>query len=212
MEKPPYQNMAPDGHFIKHTLLRLRKERPLSFQNILHYLSTAVPSIQDLEIVPLGSYLALYFHTVTEEHGEKTFEAFQMSDGTLSLLGYLTALFQHFEEEEERLILLEEPERALHPAAAGVLREAIMEAGQRNQILVTTHNDNLLDHKDVDPDCVLVAQMIGGQTYLGPIDPATQALIRERRFTVGELMRTDLLHSQASLDKRRALLEARDWT
>jgi predicted ATPase len=213
LERETLQELQWDGKNIKNVLFHLQKTNGISYKNIQHYMTYLIPGLIHFEVYPIDDYLSLKFIMKQDQDSSpQTFKAFQMSDGTLLMLGNLTALFQHFEDEEEHMILLEEPKRALHPAAAGVLREAIMGAGQRNQILITTHNDNLLDHKEVDPDSVLVAQMIGGQTYLGPVDPATQALIRERRFTVGEPMRTDLLHSQASLDKRRALLEARDWT
>jgi hypothetical protein len=48
------------------------------------------------------------------------------------------------------LIGIDEPEIALHPAAAGVLFDALTEASERVQVLVTSQSPDLLDRDDLD--------------------------------------------------------------
>ena len=59
----------------------------------------------------------------------------------------LVALFQstNWQRPKVPLVGVEEPEIALHPAAALVLLEAIREASRTTQILVTSHSPELLD-------------------------------------------------------------------
>lgn len=205
-EQEQPQELHWNGQGIKNVLLTMKKNSPLSYNTLQHYIKLLIPSLTQFEIQAAGGYLFLHFETLASEtQAPLVFQAFQMSDGTLLALGTLTALFQHFEgDDDEHLILLEEPESALHPAAGGLLRDALTEAGQRNQVVVTTHNSSMLDHKEVDPDSVLVAQTIEGKTYLGPIDPVDQGFIRDRKFTVGNLMEFNQLYSQEARDQLRA--------
>ena len=70
----------------------------------------------------------------------RRFLASSMSDGTLHVLGVLVALFQHADGTGRRhgLIGIEEPEAALHPAAAGALTDILREASEHVQVIVTS--------------------------------------------------------------------------
>jgi predicted ATPase len=76
-----------------------------------------------------------------------------MSDGTLRAFGVLVAPFQGAGNGEigRRLVGIEEPEVALHPAAASVLRDSLHDASESAQILVTSHSPDLLDADSI-PD------------------------------------------------------------
>jgi predicted ATPase len=93
-----------------------------------------------------------------------------------------------------RLVGIEEPETALHPAAAGALMDALREAAVRTQVVVTTHSADLLDLLDPETDCLLVAQMTGEGTLIGPADRTGREAIKEHLFSAGELLRMDYLH------------------
>ncbi|MFC4531547.1 AAA family ATPase [Sphaerisporangium dianthi] len=84
---------------------------------------------------------------------------------------------------------IEEPAAALHPAAAGALFDALTEASERVQVVITTQSADLLDRDDVDPDSVRVVSMTDGITLIGEIDEVSRRLLQDRRTTLGELMR-----------------------
>ena len=46
------------------------------------------------------------------------------------------------------LVGIEEPEIALHPAAAGVLRDSLRDASESSQVIVTSHSPDLLDDEE----------------------------------------------------------------
>ena len=116
-----------------------------------------------------------------------------MSDGTLRTLGILLALFQGAAagETERQLVGIEEPEAALHPAAAEVLMDAIREAALHVQVLVTSHSAELLEGVPVESIIAVAADH--GTTLLGPVDEVARSALRDRLFTAGEFLRMDQL-------------------
>jgi predicted ATPase len=125
-----------------------------------------------------------------------------MSDGTLRALGILVALFQSREEHAHEwaagvpLVGIEEPETALHPAGAEVLFDALHEVSAWRQVLITSHSPDLLDGKEVDSDLILAVVAEAGETQIGPIDDASRSVVRDRLFSVGDLLRMDQLRPE----------------
>jgi predicted ATPase len=114
-----------------------------------------------------------------------------MSDGTLRALGVLTALFQSVNGGAKRvpLVGIEEPEVAVHPGAAGVLRDALRTAARNTQVIVTSHSPDLLEDKDVGDDSILGVANVNGETKIGPLDEEGRNAIHDRLYTAGELLR-----------------------
>ncbi|MEU1877223.1 AAA family ATPase [Streptosporangium sp. NPDC020072] len=73
----------------------------------------------------------------------------------------------------------EEPETALHPAAAGALFDALTEASEFVQVVITTQSAELLDRDGIDPASVRVVAMENGATVVGEIDGVSRALLEE---------------------------------
>ena len=123
------------------------------------------------------------------------FLANNMSDGTLRALGILVALFQEHHDPKKRVLLVgvEEPEIALHPAAAGVLLNALREAADKTQIIITSHSPDLLDDKDLNPESILAVEARDGTTTIAGIDEAGKSALHDRLYTTGELLRIDQL-------------------
>jgi predicted ATPase len=73
-----------------------------------------------------------------------TVDARGMSDGTLRMLGILTALLTR---PEGSVLVIEEVDNGLHPSRSELLVRMLRELGERRRIdvLVTTHNPALLD-------------------------------------------------------------------
>ena len=95
-----------------------------------------------VEYKTLGSYNTIEFSqsNCSVRESEK-FDAASMSDGTLRALGILAALnIRNQGRTELPLIAIEEPELSLHPAAAGMIRHAMMDASHDVQLLVSTHS------------------------------------------------------------------------
>ncbi len=171
------------------------------------YLAQIVPGLTAVEARLLGSQETLEFRQ--EVQGARhpwRFWAASMSDGTLRAFGILLALFQGEGKNGEGPLVvgLEEPEVALHPAAAGVLLGCLQEASLRRQILVTSHSPDLLDDPTLEDESLLAVECENGTTQIGPLDEVGRSALRDRLFTPGELLRQgQLLPDPASRTKAR---------
>jgi predicted ATPase len=181
-----------DGGNLASVLSLMKKDHPDVRDRIVEFLAHVVPGMQDVSVRHIQKKEALEFkQKVGRNESPWSFFAENMSDGTLRALGVLTALFQSVNGGAKRvpLVGIEEPEVALHPGAAGVLRDALRAAADSTQVLVTSHSPELLDDKDVSDDWVLAVVSENGETKIGPLNEADRSLVRERLFTAGELLK-----------------------
>ena len=81
---------------------------------------------------------------------------------------------------------VEEPETALHPAATAVLLEALRDAADRRQVIVTSHSPELLDHEDVDPDELRAVRADQGRSVIGAPDEEGAFALRAQLRTAGD--------------------------
>jgi predicted ATPase len=192
-----------DGSNIASVIERLNGDQPEIAERIQSYLTTIVPEIEKVERIPLGPRETLYFTQRTEGSSDRwALFASSMSDGTLRALGALVATTQRAGQGSTGLIGIEEPETALHPAAAGALMDALREAASHTQILMTTHSPDLLDQVDPETDCLLAVVSREGATTVAPIDPASKEAIRAHLYTPGELLRMDQLEPSLPAEDR----------
>ena len=135
------------GDILKHdgsNLASVFRQLPLSVKrDVEEYLALVVPGMRGVKVKNLGPKETLAFQQDTA--GAKHpwwFLANNMSDGTLHILGILVALLQenHDAQKRVRLIGIEEPEMALHPASAAVLLDGIWDSAYKTQTLITSHS------------------------------------------------------------------------
>jgi predicted ATPase len=94
-----------------------------------------------------------------ERGSESYFNAQQLSDGTLRFMCLATLLLQ---PELPRMVLLDEPELGLHPAAIHLLAALLKQASERTQLLVSTQSVTLVNQ--LSPEDVWVADRVDGAT------------------------------------------------
>lgn len=185
-----------DGSNLASVLSVLEREHEYSHDRIINLLSKVVPGIKGVEIKPVGKKTMIEFRQQVGTNKDPwRFPAENMSDGTLRALGVLTALFQSSNGRATSVpfVGIEEPEVAVHPGAAGVLRDGLLVASQSTQIAVTSHSPDLLDDKDIHDNSILAVVNHNGETIIGPLDEAGRTAIRDRLYTAGELLRINQL-------------------
>ncbi|MCB1095875.1 MAG: AAA family ATPase [Verrucomicrobiae bacterium] len=185
--------LAKDGANLASVFARLDPPRQ---QRVIAYLAAIVPGIEKVSTKHLAGNETLEFKQLVEEdHPPQTFLANCMSDGTLRALGILVALLQERRvgTETSQLVAIEEPEIALHPAAAGILFDVLREGSETRQVLVTSHSPDLLDNPNISADDLLAVEMKNGTTVIAPIDNAGRQALRESLYTPGELLRLNQL-------------------
>jgi predicted ATPase len=163
---------------------------------ISQYLRRVLPGLAAISSEDLAGRDLLRFSVHSGDEAKPfAFDADQMSDGTLRALAILVALFQHRlgGQSGTSLVGIEEPENNLHPAAGGALLNALIDASDDSQVLVTTHSTDLLDNDDVDMESLLAVVADDGVTRIGPIDEVGRSLLRDKLYTAGELLHFDQL-------------------
>ena len=185
-----------DGSNVASVLSRLESRSPDFKVRIEEYLGKIVTGVAKVSPLFVGPKETLEFRQ--EVRGAKhpwRFFASNMSDGTLRAFAVLLALFQGAGNGDSirRLVGIEEPEIALHPAAAGVLVDALRDATEQVQVLVTSHSPDLLDNHDIPDESILAVVAEHGETKIGCLDHAGRSTLRDRLFTAGELLRMDKL-------------------
>ena len=163
----PGDLLKPDGSNAASVLSSLEKRSPASKRRIEEYLGVVVPGLVKVNRWRVGPRETLEFRQeVRGPQDSWRFLASNMSDGTLRAFGVLLALFQSAGggDSKRRLVGIEEPEAALHPAAAGVLVDALRDAAEHAQIFVTSHSPDLLDNDDIPDDSILAVLADYGQT------------------------------------------------
>ena len=189
----PTDVLLRDGSNLTSILTQLS---PVVKKDIEEYLALVVPGIHAVEVKDFGRKETLEFRqSVTGDKHRWRFRANNMSDGTLRALGILVALFQEGYDLQKRvpLVGIEEPEIALHPAAAGVLLDGLRDASHKTQVIVTSHSPDLLDNKNLDVDSILAVEAHEGNTAIACIDEVGRSVLHDGLYTTGELLRIDQL-------------------
>jgi predicted ATPase len=181
-----------DGFNIADVMAQLARNTPERKERIEEYLGKIVPGILGVDSKTIGPRETLEFRqTVAGSKAPWRFLAANMSDGTLRALGVLVALFQ--DRKNVPLVGIEEPEVALHPAAAAILLAAIRDASQDTQVIVTSHSADLLDESAIDADSLLAVVSENGTTKIGHLNEAGRKVLQEHLYTAGELLRINQL-------------------
>ena len=81
-----------------------------------------------------------------------------LSDGTVNILAIIIALY--FQDDNE-IIILEEPEKNIHPKMLSVLVSILSDVSDKKQIFVTTHNPFIIKEAKLE-DIILVSRTDNG--------------------------------------------------
>lgn len=132
-------NLLMHGDNLATILAELKKDQD-KWQTLHEWLGLIVPSISEVEVKQgeFDSSLSLHFN----ENG-KLMPAISISDGTIYTLSILAAIL--WNQDKNTLIVIEEPERGIHPQAITELIGFMREATTQNlNIITTTHSETLV--------------------------------------------------------------------
>ncbi len=174
------------GGNLAAVLYRLEHEDPRRYELICHQISRVLPTFDRFTISKRYGQVFLSWKARGQE---KTFGAHLTSDGSLRFFA-LATLLNLPSEMLPQVLLLDEPELGLHPAAVSLVGDMIKSLSADRQVIVATQSPLLVDAFDIDE--IIVLNLKDGRT-----EP--QILDRNRycewldEFTVGELWQKNLL-------------------
>lgn len=181
-----------DAQNLTSVLRWLRERRSPAADRIRDALGDLVPGVANFRVTNTGGWLAVSLAMRSDDR-EMWFDASQVSDGTLRLLGILTAIHQRLTPS---LIAIEEPELTVHPGAAAMLCDELIEASQNMQVFVTTHSPDIISRMPVSSLRVVEGRADG--TRIGKVASDQVAAINDQLFSPGDLIRIEGLRRETS--------------
>ena len=179
-----------DGGNAAAVLLQIERVNKAIYERVCDLLGAVVPGTTKVKHSPIGPKETLQFWQDVGDKFPWKFEATNMSDGTLRVLGVLLSIYQ---QPSLPLVGIEEPESTVHPGAAEVLVDIFRDGTAHSQIVITTHSPDILDDKDITDDDIRVVGIHKGITTIQELNDELRKAIRERLCTAGELLRSGAL-------------------
>ena len=184
-------SLRPDGGNAASVLREVQRNSPKeSWQKICELLESVVPGTVDVRPKKHGNKLTLEFTQNRTSAEPIKFEAFSMSDGTLRVLGLITAVFQH---PTPSVLLIEEPEASIHPGALGSILDVLRIASRFTQVVVTTHSPDILDAEWIEDRHLRILSWEYGRTRIDRVSEAVRTTLKQHLMGAGELLRSNAL-------------------
>lgn len=157
-----------------------------SIRNLCQY---NLPYLKDLRIEQLADrFVSIKVQETFAENNE--LPAFLISDGTANIIALVVALFF---QKQKRFAIFEEPERHLHPKLISGLMELFKEASDKRQILVTTHNPEVVRYTGIENVLLVSRDKSGFSRISKPVDSQHVRTFLENDLGVEELFVDNLL-------------------
>jgi predicted ATPase len=134
--------LRPQAENLAAFLYWLQEMRPEHMANIRDAIRQIAPFFDEFRLEPLRLNPSKIRLEWKEKGSDMYFNASSLSDGTLRFICLATLLLQ---PDLPPLILLDEPELGLHPAAVTLLASLLSSASTRTQVLVATQSVTLVN-------------------------------------------------------------------
>ena len=176
-----------NGSNLAPVLYRLEKQDVRRYEMICKHIGRVLPGFDRFAIEEdYGKVLLRWKAKWTD----KTFGAHLTSDGSLRFFALVTLLNLPPEMLPD-VILLDEPELGLHPAAITLIGGMIKSLSQERQVIVATQSPLLVDSFDLEK--VVVLELQDGQTEFRKLQASDYEVWLEENFTTGDLWQKNLL-------------------
>ena len=166
------------------------------YATIISFMQKSFPNFKDLVFEPAGPN-AIYTSFV-QKNLEEPVPVLSESEGQLQMLILLTALFSQ-ENENDMLILFDEPETSLHPYAISVFAEAVKLATKEwnKQVFIATHSPVLISQFDIED--ILTAELDeSGQTVLTRVSEMKDIQDLLEEYATGSLYMAEAIAPQSA--------------
>jgi predicted ATPase len=180
-------DLEPDGSnlaIVLRGLLRDEEKRRTFFR----ILQDVLPFVQDLKVDRFSDKSLLL--TLKESYTEDSFlPATFLSDGTIHLVALIVVLYF----EEAAVMVLEEPERNIHPHLVSRVVSMLKDASHRKQIITTTHSPEVVRSVELDDLLLVHRDEHGFSRVTRPAENEDLKVFLENDFGIDELYVQSLL-------------------
>ena len=167
----------------------------LYYERIIRHIRVVMPQFRDFSLEPLpdnAEYLRLNWRDTSG--GDILFGPDQLSDGSLRFMA-LTALLLQPPEIMPRVIVIDEPELGLHPAAVTELAGMVRMASRNAQIILATQSPRLVDEFSPQQLVVVEWEKQRGSSVLKRLDSESLQAWMER-YSLSDLWEKNVIGAQ----------------
>lgn len=169
---------------VLHNILRTKEKR----DKLTTFLKAFLPFVNGISVE--NNLDKSFSYKIQENFSNRAFHSNFLSDGTVSVLAIIIALFF---ESMSNIIILEEPERNIHPKLLSNLLESAEDVSEEKQVIITTHNPEMLKHAKID-SVRLVQRDSDGYTLVStPGDSETVKHFMKNDLGLDDLFLQDML-------------------
>ena len=177
-----------DGSNLAVVLKKLLSDEDTSrsIRNLCQY---NLPYLKDLGVEQLADrFLSIKVQEIFAEG--KELPAFLISDGTANIIALVVALYF---QKHKRFAIFEEPDKYLYPKVLSGLMELFKEVSESRQILLTTHNPEVVKYTGIENILLVSRDKNGFSRITKPADSEHVRIFLENDLGVEDLFIDNLL-------------------
>ena len=176
-----------DGANLSIILKNIIKNKD-SKRKLFNLVRDILPYIDDLDVEKFADKSLLF--KLRETYNPKQYlPASLISDGTVNITALLIALYF----EKKKLTIIEEPERRIHPHILSKLIQMMRDASKKKQIIITTHNPEIVKHTKLDEILLAARDQDGFSTITRPSDNEQVKIFLQNEMGIEDLYIQNLL-------------------
>lgn len=161
------------------------KEKKRQLFNLVKEL---LPFVSNLDVEKFADKSLLF--KLQERYFESQYlPASLISDGTINITALIVALYF----EKKPVTIIEEPERNIHPYLISKVVDIMKDASKKKQIIVTTHNPEIVKYVDLDNLLLVSRDENGFSTVSRPADKKEVNTFLQNEIGIEELYVQNLL-------------------
>lgn len=165
-------------------IMRSRNNR----RKLFNLIQEVLPFVNDLKIETFADK-SVMFKLRESYSGRQFLPASLISDGTINMTALIVGLYFG----RESLKIIEEPERNIHPYLISRIVNMMKEASESNQIIITTHNAEIVKHADLQDILLISRDKNGFSSISRPSEKKEIQLFLEKEMGIDELYIQNLL-------------------
>ncbi len=176
-----------DGGNLSAFLYAMRETHPGNYRQIEAGVRSIAPFFKQFDLQPRATNRQTIQLEWNEAGSEKYFNAHSLSDGTLRMMCLITLLLQ---PDPPAVIIIDEPELGLHPAAIHVLAGLLRQVSKKTQVIISTQSVTLLNQ--FTPEDIIVVERQNRESVFRRLDERDlQDWIDD--YSVGEMWEKNML-------------------
>ena len=191
-------SLREDGGNLWSVLRNIRDKSAIDsrYETIISFMRKSFPNFKDLVFDPSGPNAV--YASFLEKNWHDPIPVLGVAEGQLQMLLLLTSLFAHG-DQNDMLILFDEPETSLHPYAISVFAEAVKQAAKEwnRQVFIATHSPVLISQ--FEPEDILATKLDeSGQTLLTRVSEMEDIRDLLEEYAVGSLYMAEAIAPQSA--------------